>query len=132
MTDMTPDHAEEALADLIDNVVPTRGYQMTPLVGLGGSAGAIPALQQFFRAIPADPGQAFVVVMHLGPEHESRLTEVLQHCCSMPVVQVAGRQKVEANHVYVIPPRKAIRAADSFLVLADDWYGEMATRPVSL
>lgn len=31
---------------------------MLPIVGLGGSAGSIPALQQFFQAIPADTGMA--------------------------------------------------------------------------
>ncbi|MES3002686.1 MAG: CheR family methyltransferase [Pseudomonadota bacterium] len=108
------------MADLIDNVVPTRGYQMTPLVGLGGSAGAIPALQKFFATVPANPGQVFVVVMHLDPEHVSQLSEVIQHSSSMPVVQVTGRQRVEPNHVYVIPPRKAIRTVDNYLVLADD------------
>jgi two-component system CheB/CheR fusion protein len=43
MSELIPDHAEEALADLIDNVVPTHGYRLTPMVGLGGSAGAISA-----------------------------------------------------------------------------------------
>ena len=63
---------------LIDDVVPTRGYQMLPMVGLGGSAGRIPALQAFFRAMPADSGLAFVVILHLSPEHESTLAQMLQ------------------------------------------------------
>jgi two-component system CheB/CheR fusion protein len=120
MTDMTPDHAEEALAELIDNVVPTRGYQMAPLVGLGGSAGAIPALQAFFQKMPADSGQAFVVVLHLLPEQESMLAQVLQHCTSMPVVQVHDRERVAPNHVYVIPPGKAIKALENYLMLTGD------------
>ncbi|HSH91812.1 MAG TPA: chemotaxis protein CheB, partial [Ramlibacter sp.] len=120
MSDPTPDHAEEAVADFIDNVVPTRGYQMTPLVGLGGSAGAIPALQSFFQAMPAEAGMAFVVVLHLSPEHESTLADLLQRCTSMPVIQVTQRQRIDANHVYVIPPRKAILALNGYLALADN------------
>jgi two-component system, chemotaxis family, CheB/CheR fusion protein len=120
MTEMTPDHAEEALAEFLDNVVPTRGYQMAPLVGLGGSAGAIPALQVFFQSTPPDSGQAFVVVLHLAPEHESTLPAVLQHCTSMPVVQVAQRERVMPNHVYVIPPGKAIRAVDNHLAVSSE------------
>jgi two-component system, chemotaxis family, CheB/CheR fusion protein len=120
MTEATPDRAEEARADPIDNVVPTRGYQLTPLVGLGGSAGAIPALQRFFEAMPPDSGQGFVVVMHLAPEHESTLAELLQRCTKMPVVRVSGHQRVEPDKVYVIPPRKAIKAVDGYLELADD------------
>jgi two-component system CheB/CheR fusion protein len=91
MTDATQEPAQEVPADHIDNVIPSRGYEMTPLVGLGGSAGAIPALQQFFESMPPDSGQAFVVVMHLAPEHESSLAELLQRCTAMPVIQLSGR-----------------------------------------
>jgi two-component system CheB/CheR fusion protein len=118
--EQTGDRAEEAPAELMGDAVPTRGYEMTPLVGLGGSAGAIQALQQFFEAMPADSGQAFVVVMHLAPEHESTLAELLQRCTAMPVIQVAHRERVEPGKVYVIPPRKAIKAIDGYLELADD------------
>src|SRR5688572_12867800 len=120
MTDMTPDHAEEALADLLDDVVPSRGYQLTPLVGLGGSAGAIPALQNFLRTMPTDSGLAFVVILHLAPDHESNLAEVLQRCTTMPVIQACDSVRVEPNSVYVIPPRKAIRTMNGHLSLADD------------
>jgi two-component system CheB/CheR fusion protein len=120
MTDMTPDHAEEALADFIDDVVPSRGYQLTPLVGLGGSAGAIPALQQFLQTMPTDSGLSFVVVLHLAPEHESNLVEILQRCTPMPVIQASDKVEVEPNAVYVIPPRKAIRTLNGQLSLADD------------
>jgi two-component system CheB/CheR fusion protein len=120
MTELTPDHAEEALADLIDNVVPSHGYQMTPLVGLGGSAGAIPALQAFFHAMPADSGQAFVVILHLSPEHESTLPEILQRCTSMPVTQVNADVRVAPNCVYVIPPGKLIKTLNGSLTLADE------------
>ncbi|MDB5946046.1 MAG: signal transduction histidine kinase with CheB and CheR, partial [Ramlibacter sp.] len=120
MSDVTPDHAEEELDDLIDDAVPTRGYQLTPLIGLGGSAGAIPALQTLLKAIPADSGLAFVVVLHLSPEHESTLAELLQRCTAMPVMQARESQKVRPGHVYVIPPAKAIRAVNGHLRLADD------------
>jgi two-component system, chemotaxis family, CheB/CheR fusion protein len=45
---LSPDIAEQENRELIDNVVPTRGYDMVPVVGLGGSAGSIEALQEFF------------------------------------------------------------------------------------
>jgi two-component system, chemotaxis family, CheB/CheR fusion protein len=51
--------------------------QMQTVVGLGGSAG-IRALQAFFCRMPVDSGLAFVVVLHLSPEHESSLAALLQ------------------------------------------------------
>ena len=117
MTEQTADHAEQAAADLVDDAVPSRGYQLTPTVGLGGSAGAIAALQNFFRAVPAEPGLAFVVVMHLSPEHESTLAELVQRWTKLRVVQARESQPVEVDTVYVIPPGKNIATMDSRLVL---------------
>lgn len=116
---IAPDIAEQELGELIDNIVPTRGYEMLPMVGIGGSAGSIGALQSFFQATPPDLGVSFVVIMHLSPEHESNLAAILQHSTTMPVRQVTTTEKVEPNHVYVIPPRKVLTSLDGFLRLTD-------------
>lgn len=119
MTQPTTDPVEQAAAERMDDSVPTQGYQTPPLVGLGGSAGAIPALQEFFKAMPADSGMAFVVVMHLAPEHESTLPELLQRCTAMPVFQAVEMQPVEPDQVYVIPPGQTLGTLDGHLTLAD-------------
>ncbi|HET9590690.1 MAG TPA: chemotaxis protein CheB [Anaerolineales bacterium] len=85
------------------------------VVGIGASAGGLAALRSFFNALPADPGVAFVVVTHLHPEHESHLAELLQRHTSMPTQQVTEKIQVQPNHVYVIPPNRAILMADSHL-----------------
>ncbi len=85
------------------------------IVGIGASAGGLEALQSFFDALPAETGMAFVVVTHLHPEHESYLAELLQKHTSMPVMQVTKKTRVEANHVYVIPPNRAILMTDTHL-----------------
>jgi len=116
---VAPDIAEQELGELIDNIVPTRGYEMLPMVGIGGSAGSISALQAFFEATPPDLGVSYVVIMHLSPEHESNLAAILQRSTVMPVRQVTTTERVEANHVYVIPPRKVLTSLDGFLRLSD-------------
>ena len=115
----SPDHGEEELADIVDDAVPTRSYAMLPMVGLGGSAGGIAALQAFFEATPAETGLAFVVVMHLAADHESMLAPILQRATLMPVYQVRDSVRVEANHVYVIPPGKTIASANGYLQCTD-------------
>ena len=116
---LTPDVVEQEKGVEIDNIVPTEGYAKLPVVGLGGSAGGLAALQAFFGAMAPESGMAFVVIMHLSPEHDSILAEVLQHSTSMPVRQVRDRIRVEANHVYVIPPAKHLSIADGHLVLSE-------------
>src|ERR1700759_163817 len=74
------------------------------VVGIGASAGGIAALQQFFGDMKTETGLAFVVVMHLSPEFESQLANVIQQKTTMPVTQVSGPVKVKPDNVYVIPP----------------------------
>jgi two-component system, chemotaxis family, CheB/CheR fusion protein len=74
---------------------------MQTVVGLGGSAGSIGALQAFFSRMPVDSGLAFVVVLHLSPEHESSLAALLRNVTPMRVVQVCEAVTAEANCVYV-------------------------------
>jgi two-component system CheB/CheR fusion protein len=85
-----------------------------PIVaGIGASAGGIEALQAFFEALPADLGVAFVVVLHLSPEHRSHLASILGACTSMPVQQVTETVPLEGNRVYVIPPGRRLQITDS-------------------
>jgi two-component system CheB/CheR fusion protein len=74
------------------------------VVGIGASAGGLKALQALVGAVPADSGMAFVVILHLDPERESRMGELLQDRAAVPVMQVSGRTEVEPNHIYIIPP----------------------------
>lgn len=81
-----------------------RGEHSGPLVGIGASAGGLEALRQFFLAMPADTGLAFVLILHLDPNHDSLMAELLAKCTSMPVAQIEDGMRVAADHVYVIPP----------------------------
>jgi len=88
------------------------------VVGIGASAGGLQPLQQFFEAVPAISEMAFVIVMHLAPEHESHLATLLQPCTTMPVQQVTETLQIERNHVYVIPPNRNLSTIDSHLRLS--------------
>jgi two-component system, chemotaxis family, CheB/CheR fusion protein len=113
---ISPDFGEELG---LDDVVPTRGYDRLPMVGLGGSAGSIKALSAFFKATPPDTGMVFVVILHLSPTHVSTLAELLGRATTMKVEQAEDNEKVEPNHVYVIPPGKYLVAVDGHLKLTD-------------
>ena len=117
LPEVSPDTVEESEGLEMDNIVPTAGYSMTPIVGLGGSAGSIQALCEFFKLMAPDSGLVFVVVLHLSPEHESTLAAIFQRETSMPVVQVKDGVKVEANTVYVIPPGKHLASTNGHLRL---------------
>lgn len=102
------------------------------IVGLGASAGGIQAVKRFFEHVPADSGVAYVVILHLSPDHESRLAEVLQVSTALPVTQVQGRVRVEPNHVYVIPPHQSLAMSGDELVLSDMSRVEERRAPVDI
>ena len=74
------------------------------IVGVGASAGGLEAFSELLRHLPDDTGMAFVLIQHLDPKHESHLTELLSKVSKMPVSEVKGETRVEANHIYVIAP----------------------------
>ena len=91
---------------------PATGPTTPTIVTIGASAGGVTALQRFFEALPEEPGAAFVVVVHLDPDHRSELPQILAGRTRMPVMQVNKAEKLEANHVYVIPPDRRVQLID--------------------
>jgi two-component system CheB/CheR fusion protein len=85
------------------------------IVGVGASAGGLEAFTELLSHLPRDTGMAFVLIQHLDPKHESHLTELLAKECKMPVAEVTGGTRVEANRVYVIPPRCNLGIADGVI-----------------
>ncbi len=87
------------------------------VVGIGASSGGLTALQTLLGSMPADPGFACVIVVHLSPEHESHLPGLLQQHTTMPVQQVSSTVPLERNKVFVIPPNSNLDTIDTHLRL---------------
>lgn len=111
-----------AKADHPTKAAPARRRMVTPLpqraesssqpiqaiVGMVASAGGLAAFKQFFLALPADSGMAFVLIPHLDPKHESLMAPLLGKHTTMPVMEAKDGQPLAANHVYVIPPNHSL------------------------
>jgi two-component system CheB/CheR fusion protein len=85
------------------------------IAGIGASAGGLEAFTELLSHLPEDTGMAFVLIQHLDPSHDSHLTELLSKATKMPVSEVKGDTRAEADHVYVIPPRCNLGIADGIL-----------------
>ena len=62
---------------------------------------------------------AFVVILHLSPEHESSAAVILQQVTRMPVQQVTADTAIQRNNVYVIPPTHSLAMYDGHLGLCE-------------
>ena len=85
------------------------------VVGIGASAGGIGALRDFFAEVRRDSGVAYIVILHLSPDHDSKLAEVLQTVAKIPVRQVNRKTRIEPNQVYVVPPNKGLGVEDGHI-----------------
>ena len=85
------------------------------VVGIGASAGGLEALQQFFTAMPPEPGMAFVVVSHLDPTHVSLLPELLRRYTKLPVSQIEDGMVLTPDTVFTIPPNCRLTVANGIL-----------------
>jgi two-component system, chemotaxis family, CheB/CheR fusion protein len=75
-----------------------------PVVGIGASAGGLEAVTSLVKDLAPHLGIAYVLVLHLDPARESKVSEILARMTPIPVVQAQDGMRVEPDHIYVIPP----------------------------
>jgi PAS domain S-box-containing protein len=102
------------------------------VVAIGASAGGIQALKEFFQHVPRDSGMAYVVILHLSPDHDSKLAEVLQTVSLIPVSQVVEKTTIKPNHVYVVPPDKHLIISDGLIAPSQNLHIEDRRAPVDI
>lgn len=90
----------------------------THVVGVGASAGGLEALERLFRKMPADSGMAFVVVQHLSPDFKSLMSELLARWTEIPIHAATNDQVLEANRIYLMPPKTEMIVSDGRLLLS--------------
>ena len=100
------------------------------MVGVGASAGGLDACQRLLQGAPTDAGLAFVIVLHLAPEQPSHVAEILQRTTPMAVSQVAGGERVERDHVYVIAPGTSLGMRDGVLAAGAPDEPHYRARPI--
>jgi len=73
-------------------------------VVIGASAGALDALSAILPALPADFRFPVMVVVHIPPDKQSVLAELLQAKCKIQVCEAADKQPLQGGMVYFAPP----------------------------
>src|SRR5690242_11549961 len=102
------------------------------VVGIGASAGGIAALKEFFAHVESDSGAAYVVILHMSPDHESRLPEILRSTTPLPVDQVSATLALQADRIYVIAPNTTLSISDGHLTCTPIKSVEDRRSPVDL
>jgi two-component system, chemotaxis family, CheB/CheR fusion protein len=111
-------HRKASPAKSRDTALATAPQPATfPVVGIGASAGGLEAFTELLRCLPEKTGMAYVLVQHLDPTHGSVLREILARSTRIPVTEVQDGDKIQADHVYVIPANANMIIEDGSLRL---------------
>jgi two-component system, chemotaxis family, CheB/CheR fusion protein len=102
----------------------------TFVVGIGASAGGLESLEKLFQNVPKDTGMAFVVIQHLSPDFKSMMYELLGRDTDMTIHRIEDGMVLEANHVYLLPPKKELEIAAGRLRLIDKDLSKGLTLPI--
>ena len=102
------------------------------VVGIGASAGGLEAIERFFDNLPRETGLAFVIVQHLSPDFKSMMDELLARHTELPIHLVENGMPVEAEHVYLIPPKNEMIISGGRLLLSEQDRHQERTLPIDI
>jgi len=74
------------------------------IVVIGGSAGAIKALQQMVARLPGDLAAGLLVTTHLGPSTPDRLADILARIGTLPAVRAADGMQIGPGQICTAIP----------------------------
>ncbi|RZL98273.1 MAG: hypothetical protein EOP73_23060, partial [Variovorax sp.] len=112
------DDAETGDEGVLGEAVPTRGYRLVPVVGIGCADAGRDDLLAFFRTLAPSSGLAVAVAFRPPPPAAVRLEsdiEWLMRATPLPVEVVSERLRVEPDTVYVACAGKLLISRGRFL-----------------
>ena len=106
----------EPSLEIANGILGERGKRADcPVVAVGASAGGLEAYQAFLPAIKRGDGICYVLVQHLDPHHDSKLAELLERHCAVPVVTITDGMKAEPDKVLVIAENTSLTIQDGII-----------------
>lgn len=87
------------------------------VVAIGASAGGLDAIKRLLGAVEPDKTTAFIVAMHLDPDKQSHLAELLDRATPLEVREGSDGQRIVPGAVYTVPPGRYLSLNDGRLVI---------------
>ena len=96
-------------------------HQPHPLfyVAIGASAGGLEALNEFVSSLPKHAPMAYMIVQHLSPDFDSLMDQLLQRRTDLKICTATDGLEIEANTIYLMPPKTNMLMAEGKLILVD-------------
>lgn len=112
--------AESQEQDQKEQVARLQPPDAMPVVALGGAEGSLDSLGVLLSRVPRHSGLAYVAVLDIEADEESRTHERLKRSTELPVILLSqGAERLRVDHVYVAPASRSLRSLDGHLHLGD-------------
>ena len=79
------------------------------IIAIGASAGGLEPIEDFVSGLGDASGMAYVIIQHLSPDFRSMMPELLQRRSSMRIRVIEDGVRVEADTIYLNPPRSTLK-----------------------
>jgi two-component system, chemotaxis family, protein-glutamate methylesterase/glutaminase len=89
------------------------------LIAIGASAGGVEALTRLVAELPADLPAAVVVVLHVSPDHPSRLAHILAKAGLLPAMEARDGDLLQPGRILVAAPGHHLVVQDGRARLLD-------------
>ena len=99
--------------ELVPAAVETSCYPAQCVVAIATSAGGLNALSVILGGLPVDFPAAIAIVMHVSPDHQSLLAEILRCRTPLMVKQAHSGDALCHSRVFVAPPNHHLSVSKS-------------------
>lgn len=89
------------------------------VVGIGGSAGSLHALENFFKNIKQETEGAFILVQHLSDDFKSIVGNILAKHCHLTIKVAKDLETIEKGTLYILDQRKYLTVGDGRIILSE-------------
>ncbi len=76
------------------------------IIVIGASAGGLTPLTQLIRNLKIDNNTSVIVAMHMSPQHNSFLADILAKSTKFPVKNIQNKEAINTKTIYVVPPNR--------------------------
>lgn len=87
------------------------------VIAIGGSAGAIGAIQQLCRSLSPEAAAAICLVIHIGPTGRDHLADMFGRRCPIPFATAAEGEALKSGRAYVAPADRHLLILDGVIRL---------------
>jgi two-component system chemotaxis response regulator CheB len=89
------------------------GVNEFPVVALVASAGGLDAVSRVLGGLPEDFSACVIVLIHQPPDRVSRLVDILDRRCALPVAAARHDVELAPGQVFVVPPGRHLLVTPS-------------------